>query len=84
MPATIAQYNIHDEAMCDSIRDVAIEKFHPGHAWGDFVVCVPHANESDYLPTFIPLVDIGGTGFRATLLRFDRGTGFASYGVEVI
>ncbi len=84
MTATISQFSIHSEAMSDAIRDAARDKFYPTHVYGDFEIAVPHAQEFDYLPTFIPALVIDGVCFKATLLRFDRGMGTASYGIELI
>ncbi len=71
------------QAVTDAIREAAVEKFiFSCRGVDSFEVSLPHAAEYEYLPTFIAGMYIDGTAFKATLLRYDRGTGRASYGVE--
>ncbi len=72
------------QAVTDAIREAAVEKFHYCDMHANFQVSIEHAAEYEYLPTYIAGMDIDGTAFKATLLRYDRGTGRASYGLEIL
>ncbi len=71
------------QAVTDAIREQAQYMFHSPSAMGSFALTLDYAGEYEFLPTFLKL-DIDGTAFKATLLRYDRGTGRASYGLEIL